>query len=105
MGSSSQAIRAFPLTALPSPEQASIAVEAASSTIHLVDLADGRHTLCGLPLSRVLTGGYCEHLDGNLDDPQFERTIFARDGQEAEPCEECLSRQPSVLVISLEDYP
>lgn len=82
---------------------AAIAIEAASSTLHLVDLSDGRHTLCGLPLSQVLTGGYCEHLDGNPDDPQFERTIFARDGRDAESCEQCLNLQPSMLVTMLED--
>lgn len=82
---------------------APIAVESASRTLHLVNLDDGNHTLCGLPLSQVLTGGYCEHLDGQIDDPQFERAIFARDGREAESCEECLIRHPSVLVSVSED--
>ena len=87
--------KSFPHTPSPPTKQDS---QAASNTLHLVDLADGHYTLCGLPLAEVLTGGYCEHLDGKIDDPQFERTIFARDGREAEACDVCLRRQPAVLI-------
>ena len=58
--------KSFPHTPSPPTKQDS---QAASNTLHLVDLADGHYTLCGLPLAEVLTGGYCEHLDGQIGDP------------------------------------
>src|SRR4051794_20374162 len=90
-------VEASPHTAPASREQALRTVEPIGRVLHLADLTDGQQTLCGLPRSKVATGGYCEHLDGNAESPSFVRMIFSYDGQPGESCPDCLKKQPVVL--------
>lgn len=76
-------------------------VEAPSSTepraLHLADLQSDGLTLCGSPIASVVTGGYCEHLDDDKENPGWVRTIFPLDDKGGEPCQVCLFLRAPVL--------
>lgn len=65
--------------------------------LHLADLQSDGLTLCGSPIAIVATGGYCEHLDDNEENPGLVRTIFPLDDKPGEPCPVCLFLRTPVL--------
>lgn len=69
--------------------------------VHLADLQQPQHTLCGVPLAVAEVGAYVEQIDGlsGDEDGTWSRGIYPLCGGEADSCARCLAHQQPVLCM------
>lgn len=75
-------------------------ISRAAPVVHLMDMANPRSTLCGLPIGQCVLGAYAEQLAESSEPdgtPQWERTIFPLEGRFGQPCPQCLKAQTPIL--------